>query len=152
MTLSNTEFDTLLNDPSKWIEGDIAWQEDEDHSPCVEIRAEVHSDSGWPLFVRGSYNPLIPALSYMLILKTAGRIYGLDLGKDHHNPQCEQVGDKHKHRWTEQFRDKEAYVPDDISAPPTDPVAVWAQFCTEAKIEHRGQLLAPPPQTGELFI
>ena len=40
-------------------------------------------------------------LTYALILKTAGRIYGLDLGKDHHNPQCEQVGEKHKHRWSE---------------------------------------------------
>ncbi|MGH8191833.1 MAG: DUF6978 family protein, partial [Rhodanobacteraceae bacterium] len=42
------------------------------------------------------------------------RIYGLDLGKDHHNPQCNQVGEKHKHRWTDQYRDKEAYEPRDI--------------------------------------
>jgi hypothetical protein len=152
MALSNTEFETLLGDGSKRIDGDIAWQEDEDHSPCLEMRAEVQSDSGWPLFVRGSYNPLIPVLSYVLILKTAGRIYGLCLGKDHHNPQCEQVGDKHKHRWTERFRDKEAYVPGDITASPKDPVAAWVQFCTEARIEHRGQLLAPPARTGDLFV
>ncbi len=54
---------------TKRIEGDIAWQADEDHSPCLDFRAEVRSDSGWPLFVRGSYNPLIAALSYNLILK-----------------------------------------------------------------------------------
>lgn len=111
MTLTNAEFETILNDGSKRVDGDIAWQEDEDHSPAVEFRAEVKSDTGWPLFVRGSYNPLIPALSYVLILKTVGRVYGLDMGKDHHNPQCDQVGEKHKHTWTECSRDKEASRP-----------------------------------------
>jgi hypothetical protein len=108
MALTQTEFEALLADATKRVEGDIAWQADEDHSPCLDFRAEVRSDTGWPLFVRGSFNPLIPALSYNLILKTEGRVYGLDLGKDHHNPQCQQVGDCHKHRWTERFRDKEA--------------------------------------------
>jgi len=151
MSLTNTEFETVLSDTTKRIDGDIAWQEDEDHSPCVEFRAEIQSEAGWPLFVRGSFNPLIPALSYVLILKTTGRVYALDLGKDHHNPQCEQVGEKHKHRWTEQFRDKEAYVPDDITADAADPVAIWRQFCAEAKLTHNGNLGAPPSPTGELF-
>lgn len=152
MPLSNTEFETLLDDPSKRIEGDIEWQEDEDHSPSLEFRVEVCSSNGWPLFVRGSFNPLIPALSYMLILKSAGRIYGLDMGKDHHNPQCNQVGETHKHRWSEQFRDKEAYAPADITAAPADPGAVWLQFCAEAKIHHQGRMAAPPARTGELFL
>ena len=151
MPLTNTEFEAILNDASKRIDGDIAWQEDEDRSPCIEFRAEVQSDGGWPLLVRGSYNPRIPALSFVLILKTVGRVYGLDLGKDHHNPQCNQVGEKHKHKWTEQLRDKEAYVPQDITAPPTDPVAVWRQFCCEAKLTHAGKLQAPPPVQKELF-
>ncbi|MDQ3776686.1 MAG: hypothetical protein M3461_21205 [Pseudomonadota bacterium] len=88
----------------------------------------------------------------MLILKTAGRIYGLDLGKEHHNPQCQQVGDKHKHRWTEQFRDKEACVPGDITATAENPVAVWTEFCAQAKIEHCGRMRPPPPRTGDLFL
>ncbi len=152
MTLTNTEFDTILDDTSKQIDGDIDWQEDEDHSLSVEFRAEVQSDAGWPLFVRGSYNPLIPALSYMLILKTVGRVYGLDLGKDHHNPQCNQVGETHKHKWTEQFKDKEAYVPDDITHSANDPVAVWQQFCVESKITHNGRFPSPPPYQGDLFL
>src|ERR1035437_7752005 len=116
MSLTNNEFQAILDDASKRVDGEIVWVEDEDHSPSVEFSAEVTSENGWPLFVRGSYNPLIPALSFMVILKTVGRIYGLDLGKDHHNPQCNQVGEKHKHRWTEELRDKEAYVPGDIIA------------------------------------
>lgn len=151
MTLTSAEFEAILNDESKRIEGDILWQEDEDHSPSFEFRAEVKSEAGWPLFVRGSYNPLIPALSYMLVLKTAGRVYGLDLGKDHHNPQCDQVGERHKHRWTEKLRDKEAYVPKDITEPASEPVAVWIQFCAEAKLTHDGKLTVPPPVQGYLL-
>lgn len=152
MTITNTEFETLLADTGKHIDGDVAWQEDEDHSPCVEFRAEVQSGAGWPLFVRASFNPLIPALSFTLILQTTGRVYGLDLGKDHHNPQCNQVGECHKHRWSEQYRDKEAYAPEDITAPASDPVAVWVQFCREANIVHNGQLKPPPARNRELFL
>lgn len=152
MALTQTEFEALLSDATKRIEGDIASQADEDHSPCLDFRAEVRSDNGWPLFVRGSYNPLLPALSYNLILKTEGRVYGLDLGKDHHNPQCNQVGECHKHRWTERFRNKEAFSPADITASPAHPVDVWAQFCAEAGIDHWGRMLPPPPQQGDLFL
>ncbi|HPA46009.1 MAG TPA: hypothetical protein PK395_09620 [bacterium] len=149
MTVTNTEFDAILNNTSKRVEGDIVWVQDEDHSPSLEFLAGVQSDAGWPLFVRGSYNPLIPALSYVLILKTTGRVYGLDLGKDHHNPQCIQIGEKHKHSWTEQFRDKEAYVSEDIMATASDPVAVWREFCAEANLIHNGTMRQPVFQ-GEL--
>ncbi|MGH8564554.1 MAG: DUF6978 family protein [Gammaproteobacteria bacterium] len=151
MPLTNAEFASIVEDGSKRIEGNIAWCEDEDHSPALEFRAEVLSGTGWPLFVRGSHNRLAGTLTYGLILKTEGRIYALDLGKDHHNPQCMQVGEKHKHRWTEQFRDKEAYVPHDITAPVSDPVVVWEQFCAEAKIEHTGSLAQPLAVQEELF-
>ncbi len=149
--LTNTEFESILTDTSKRIEGDIKWSEDEDHSPSVEFRVEVRNDQGWPLFIRGSWNPLAVTATFALILKTHGRIYALDMGKDHHNPQCTQTGRKHKHRWTEQFRDKEAYVPNDITAPPHDPVALWKQFCIEAGIVHDGTLAPPPPHQGDLL-
>ena len=151
MTFGNAEFEALINDAAKRIVGDIAWQEDEDHSPSVEFRVEVQSDTGWPLFVRGSYNPLISALSYVLIMPNVGRIYGLDRGKDHHNPQCSQVGETHKHRWNERFRDKEAYAPEDITASTSEAVEVWKQFCAEAKIDHVGRMQPPPPQQPPLF-
>jgi hypothetical protein len=149
--LTQAEFEAILGDGTKVVTGDIIWQEDEDHSPSVEFRVEVTSEAGYPLFVRGSYNPLIPAATFVVIHKGAGRIYALDLGKDHHNPDCVNVGDKHKHRWKESVRDKEAYVPEDISAPASDPVLLWKEFCQEAKIRHEGTLLPPPPHQQELF-
>ncbi|RMH36938.1 MAG: hypothetical protein D6690_04640 [Nitrospirae bacterium] len=63
MPLSDNDFETLLNDSSKCINGNIEWRADEDQSSCVEFRVEVESETGWPLFVRGSFNPRIPALS-----------------------------------------------------------------------------------------
>jgi hypothetical protein len=52
VALTQLEFDTLLA-ATKAIHEDIDWTEDEDHSPSVEFSAEVTSDAGYPLFVRG---------------------------------------------------------------------------------------------------
>ena len=143
--MTDADFASILEDETKHIQADVVWREDEDHSPAREFRATVESANGWPLFVKGRYNALAGTLTYALILTTTGRIYGLDMGKDHHNPQCEQVGEKHKHRWSERYGDKEAYVPDDVSAPVSDPVAVWKEFCDEARIRHDGRMQPPPP-------
>jgi hypothetical protein len=150
--MTQNEFEILLADPSKRIAGDLHWAEDEDHSPAVQFRAEVHSTTGYPLFVNGRFNRLAGTLSFALIHRATGRIYGLDLGADHHNPTCTNVGEKHKHRWTDSFKDKEAYVPDDITAAAEDPVAAWIQFCAEASIEHQGVLDAPPLVQEELGL
>lgn len=142
--MKQSDFDTLLADTTKQINGTIEWDNDDDHCPTVVFRAEVISQPRYPLFVIGSYNQLAQTLSYALIHQRYGRIYALDLGKDHHNPTCTTVGRKHKHRWTESFRDKEAYVPDDITAPIHDPVGVWSQFCGEALLTHNGVMYPPP--------
>lgn len=151
MGLTDAEFRILLEDGTKRILDDMTWREDEDHSPAWEFRVDVESSSGWPLFVKGRYNPAARTLTYALILKTAGRIYALDLGKDHHNPQCEHTGEKHKHRWSERDGDKHAYVPDDVKASVSDPVSVWHEFCAEARIRHMGVMRPPPPRQGELW-
>ena len=140
MTLSQQEFDAILADETKRIVGDLEWQNDEDHSPAREFRVEVASDAGYPLFVNGRCNPKAGTLSYTLIHRGVGRIYALDLGAEHHNPDRSFVGEKHKHRWTEAFRDKQAYVPTDITALWTQPSDVWEQFCAEAKIAHQGEM------------
>lgn len=150
--MTQEDFDILIEDTSKTINGDIEWNTDEDHSPSVEFRAEITSDPGYPIYIRGSYNSLIDALTFAIIHKSVGRIYALDLGKDHHNPSCHNVGEKHKHRWTEAFKDKDAYVPDDITAEASDPVTVWMQFCQEACITHNGNLKSPISSQKELGI
>jgi hypothetical protein len=142
--MKQQDFETLLADITKQINGPIEWEEDKDHYPSVEFRVEVISQPKYPIFVKGSYNQLAQTLTYALIHARYGRIYALDLGKDHHNPTCSYVGRKHKHRWTEAFRDKEAYVPDDITALINDPVDVWSQFCQEVFLTHNGVMYPPP--------
>jgi len=149
--MNQTDFEALIEDSTKFIANDIFWSDDEDHSPCQEFRVEVCSSCGYPLFVKGSFNILAGTLSYTLVHRGSGRIYALDMGKDHHNPCCNFVGEVHKHRWNEPVRDKEAYVPEDITFPATDPVAVWRQFCCEAKIIHQGVMHTPPPLQLELL-
>ena len=95
------------------------------------------------MYVVGRYNRMAGTLSFSLIHRGAGRIYALDLGADHHNPTCQRTGEKHKHTWTQEFRDKHAYVPEDITETWDKPVAVWAQFCKEANIVHEGKLAVP---------
>ncbi|MBS9393764.1 MAG: hypothetical protein HEQ29_11630 [Dolichospermum sp. LBC05a] len=150
--LTQAEFEEFINDTTKQIDGNILWIEDEDHSPAVEFRVELTSNPDYPIFVKGSYNPLIKKLTYALIHRAAGRIYALDLGQDHKNPDGNLVGEKHKHRWREPYRDKEAYVPEDITALVTDPVKVWQQFCLESKIKHNGIMQDPPPLQLDLFL
>ena len=142
--MTQMEFDALIQDTTKQIAEDIAWSEDEDHSPTVEFRVEVESEPGYPIFIRGSYNVLAASLSFALIHRGSGRIYALDMGKEHHNPSCENVGEVHKHRWTDLFADKEAYVPQ-LTAPVSQPIEVWKEFCNEAKIKHEGVMHPLPP-------
>lgn len=143
MPLTDTEFAAILQD-AKEIKEDIRWLGDEDDSPALGFRAEVGSNGGWSLFVQGRHNRRIAKLTYALILRTDGRIFGLCLGNNHHNPQCNQVGPKHMHLWTEQYRDKEAYVPSEITASADEPAAVWQQFCAAAGIRHLGRMFPPP--------
>ena len=125
MSLTDTDFASILDDRTKRIQGAVVWKKDEDRSFAWEFRVEVESTSGWPLFVQGRYNSTAGTLTYTLILKSEGRIYGLDLGKDHHNPNCNQVGERHMHRWSEKHGDKEAHVPNAVKAHVSNPVAVW---------------------------
>lgn len=149
--LSQDEFEALIADPDKVIEGDIAWQQE--RSPWLGFRAEITSRAGYPLFLKGSYNPVIMAVSYAIIHRLAGRcIYRLDLGKEHRNPDGQRIGEKHKHRWDEVLLDKQAYCPLDITAPASAPETVWLQFCAEAKLTHNGSMLPLPPNQLDLFL
>lgn len=152
MPITQAEVEVILEDESKRIVGDIRWSDDEDHSPAVQFRALVASEAGYPLQVNGRFNGLAGTLSFTLIHRGTGRIYALDLGADHHNPTCQCVGEKHKHKWVDQYADKSAYVPDDITAGVENPVDVWRQFCVEAKIVHEGEFQNPPPIQEELFL
>ena len=151
MSLTNVEFQLILSDESKRVDGDISWSSDEDHSPAYEFRASVESDAGYPLQLNGRVNLLARTLTFCLLHRQFGSIYRLDLGKNHHNPDCNFIGEVHKHSYEEGYSDKKAYVPPDIAEGIDDVVGVWRQFCREAGISHNGTLQRPPPYQG-IFV
>lgn len=150
--MNQGEYEALMSDVTKRIDRDIAWAEDEDHSPAVSFRVEVLSDPGYPLYAKGYLNRAAHKLTYVLIHRAEGRVYGLDLGKDHKNPGGNLVGENHKHRWSEQTGVKDAYVPEDITATVDSPVEVWEQFCAEANLTHSGIMNSPPPEQLDMML
>ena len=141
--ITQEEFEAILSDPTKRIEGNLTWGDDEDHSPARVFRVPLLCDEARPLDLVGNWNPKAGRLSYVLLHRGSGRVYGLCLGRRHRNPTREQVGETHKHRWSVEHRDKQAYVPPDIAASWDQPVEAWEQFCVEAGITHVGTLDRP---------
>ena len=140
MTFSQQEYQDIIDDHTKIILEDIVWERDA-YTPGHRFRADIQSN--YPLFLNGWYNPASHKLSYAIIHQGEGRIYGLDLGADHINPDGVHVGEKHKNYWVLGQRDKWAYVPNDITEHWNRPVEVWHQFCNEAKLRHIG-IMHPP--------
>ena len=150
MILSQQEYDDIINDTTKVIAENIVW-EGNPNSPAREFRSDIDSNEGYPIFIKGWYNPRAGKLSYAIIHRGVGRIYGLDLGAEHQNPDGEFVGDKHKNYWVPGSRDKWAYAPGDITETWDRPVEAWHQFCTEANLRHSGTIQAPEIQGAMLL-
>ena len=143
MTLSQHEYETIMADTSKRIEGDILWKVSSSHDHAQTFHQNVLSDREWSLFIKGWWNPPSSKLSYVLIFKKTERIFALDTGKcGHHNPTCQSITGAHIHRWHVRTKDKNA-----IPAPNTGnwdhPLEVWEQFCSLAVIAHIGKLARP---------
>ena len=145
MTLSEQEFNDIIADETKLIEDDIVWASAH-NSSALSFRAAVDSDEAYPLFLTGRLNHSSGKLSYTIIHRVVGRILGLDLGQEHINPDGQAVGETHKNYWKPGYRDKWAYAPQDITYAWNQPVDVWAQFCDEANLEHRGIMHSPRVQ------
>lgn len=140
MLFSKREFDKIMSDKSKKIIENIAWEGDKKDSETVKFRVSILSQKDHNIFADGSYNRYLERLSYKIIHKGIGRrIYGLDMGKDHKNPDRTIVKGDHIHEWDEDFGDKIAYSANNIiTSKATNPIEVWKEFCREAQIDFQG--------------
>lgn len=153
MSFDENILDDFLNDTTKKVEIDIRWKEDDDHSPTQEFMVDILNAQGLPVVLKGTFNGLAKSLSFVVLLKGTGRIYALDLGAEHRNPDTrELVGRKHKHKWTDAHRDKWAYCPEDITETVENISGVWQQFCAEVRLVHNGTFYNPEPIQQELFL
>lgn len=151
MSISELEVAVILAEQSKRIEGDIVWRDRPGRSTIKEFRVDVESEPGWELIIDGFWNPESGKLGYTLVHEKQERIVGLDLGVGHNNPKGDRVGDTHKHLWTDEDADKDAYEPSDITADWDEPLEVWAQFCAETAIRHEG-VMHPPEWQRERIL
>ena len=93
--ITQQEFESILEDGTKRIEGDIRWNDSKDHPPAQQFRVKVLSNPGWPLTAIAWWNPRSGKLSYLLRHDVAGRIIGLDLGRvAHRNPTSELLDER----------------------------------------------------------
>lgn len=152
MVLTQEEFDEILSNKTKKITENITWVGDKKNSETVKFRVPVVSDHDYPIFVDGSYNRYLERLSYKIIHREIGRrIYGLDMGKEHRNPDGIMVGENHIHKWSEEYEDRKAYsVQQCISSPANKPLEVWKEFCAEANIDFQGVMEEIPPVQLEI--
>ena len=141
--ITQVECDAILSNSAKRIEGDLKWADDRNHKHAKKFRVPVLCEGVYLLEIIGRWNSRSERLSYVMLYNGIRRIYALDLGAEHRNPDRNLVASPHKHRWTDAYMDKYAYQPEDITASWDQPVEVWRQFCAEAKIIHTG-ILHPP--------
>lgn len=95
----------------------------------------------------GTYNERGRNLSYSLIWG-ASRVRGLDVdGPAHPNPNGELIPTPHKHRWTDEHDEREAYRPTDIRLEGIE--GILYDFLAECNIEFAG-VYFPPHRQGDL--
>lgn len=137
------DIDAFPSLPGKRIDGDIHWQPLANRRNVWEFWRVIPSHTREPLRIKGRYNSGVSKLSFNVVSGERGRVYSLDMGRGHTNLDGVRVGEIHKNYWSGGNANDWAYRPEDITAPWNDPVAVWAQFCAEARLEHNGVMYPP---------
>ena len=108
IVLSEAEAERLVALPKR-ITQQNHWQE-RDGNYVMDL--PVEADEQLPLRLYGRFNPRTNVFNYIFFFDKF-RVRALDVGKRHHNPDCDNVGPTHLHKWTDQNRDKWAEEFDD---------------------------------------
>lgn len=137
--LSEAEAERIITLP-KGIIGPNQWRQGDDGNWYMEMPVQVEEQL--PLRLYGRFNPRTGNYSFILFF---GRLNlrRLDAGKRHHNPECDNVGTIHKHKWTDRFRDKWAYEPSEMNSN-VSITESFDRFLTECKVTLEGRFAAPP--------
>ncbi len=90
---TDVDFEENISDKSKEIRKVIVWKADTDYPVAKEFRTKINLESGCSVVAHGPSNSLFGKLSYSKNHQGIARIYGLDLGADHRNPNDVRVRD-----------------------------------------------------------
>lgn len=96
--LSKEEVDRLIK-LDKIIYEDIVWQHS--HKKVYKFAVEIDIGENYELKLVGTANFLVDKYSYVLLID-GERVRAIDIGEDHHNPDCYYTGEYHFHNsWDE---------------------------------------------------
>ena len=149
--MNKDDVDAFLRDLAMRIEGDIHWSPDRRNARTFRFRVDVETSDPNDHYLEGWYSPRTEKLTLTVFRPDRGRIYGLCMGITHPELDGADPRRPHKHYWTEERRDQNRYLPDDISADWSNPLRVWSEFRRESHLVHDGQLFYAPPIRLEGF-
>jgi hypothetical protein len=114
--------------------------------PYFKARADVDGVDGVELAVEFTWNPRCNKASACFFAKHVrpiwSRLYGIDTGEDHHNPDCAMTGDPHRHNmWSIKHGARFAAGAADLAGKSRDEVF-------EAFLHECGIQVQPPAQVG----
>jgi hypothetical protein len=139
--LSEAEAERIIGMPKR-IVGSSQWRKRGDGNWYMEM--PVEAEEQLPLRLYGRFNPRTGNYTFIFFCGEVN-LRRLDVGKRHHNPECEDIGEVHKHKWTNRFRDKWAYEPVEVRT--TDPIAMaFGIFLNECSIALEGRFVGPPQE------
>lgn len=153
LPITEQESNQLMGTP-KMIREEIKWVYKNGREHIVEFVIPVESPTpAIKLQLVANINTKINKFSLTIVYNGSVRIKSLDIGKGHRNPPDRKinVGKKHKHTWTNEWKDQWAYKPDDI----TDGAGfeqVFKEFLKECNITFEGELPPMPFIQEELMI
>ncbi|MBM3298968.1 MAG: hypothetical protein FJY85_03340 [Deltaproteobacteria bacterium] len=137
--VDEAEADRILDLPKR-IRENNQWKQGDDRNWFMEVPVEASEQMSLRLY--GRYNPRTGNYTFILFHGRTN-LRRLDVGKIHHNPECDNVGAVHKHRWTDRYHDKWAYVPSDVdSSALLD--GVFRAFLSECRTELEARFVNPP--------
>jgi hypothetical protein len=137
--LSEAEAERIIDLPKRISEHN-SWEQRDDGNWYTEM--PVEAEEQLPLHLYGRFNPRTGNYTFVLFY---GRVSlrRVDVGKRHHNPECDNVNTPHKHRGTDRFRDRWAYEPSEMGD--TDSIRdTFVKFLTECNVNLEGRFVEPP--------
>src|SRR5699024_10337337 len=139
----------------KEINEDIKWKRKPQNGLIYEFTVPLDLINGEQqrLLLIVNRNTKIRKFSFTIVWN-GHRIKSLDIGKDHKNPPFNKenrVGKKHKHTWTDKWRDVWAYKPDDITDG-ADFTQILNEFFIECNIKCNVNIPKVPPAQEELMF
>jgi hypothetical protein len=152
--LTESHVDRLLAEGSSLVDA-VRWAPQLRNSRWTQFAAFLDSPSETALRLVMAVNTSLPGKYTILLLRGEQVLRRLDVRGSHRNPTAASgahwSGETHKHRWTDDFADKVAYAPADITtADPFDRSeyeATFRAFCAECSIAFSGAWSDPPEQT-----